>query len=145
MQWLFLTLVALHIATVPTAGMKNQHEYLVCTPQTEFNPGVCDCTASRWRKCFIKLTITKNKFDNPALIDESQLFSVNGGRIGPTIIAKYNQLIIADVYNEINDTENPGNSNISIHWHGMHQFNTAWMDGVGMITEWPTKPRDAFR
>ena len=120
MQWLFLTLVALHVATFLTAGMKNQHiDYLLCTPQTEFNPGVCDCTTTVAGKCFIKLTITKNKFDNPALIDESQLFSVNGGRIGPTIIAKYNQLIVADVYNEINDTENPENSNVSMHWHGM--------------------------
>ncbi|CAB4022815.1 L-ascorbate oxidase-like, partial [Paramuricea clavata] len=72
------------------------------------------------------------------------LFSVNGGRIGPTIIAKYNQLIVADVYNLINDKENPDNSNVSMHWHGMHQFNTPWMDGVGMITQLPTKPRDAF-
>ena len=27
----------------------------------------------------------------------------------------------------------------------MKQFNAAWMNGVGMITEWPTEPRDAFR
>ena len=52
-----------------TAGMKNQHiDYLLCTPQTEFNPGVCDCTPIFGGKCFIKLTITKNKFDNPLLL-----------------------------------------------------------------------------
>jgi hypothetical protein len=142
MQWLFLALVTVHVVTLnyaQRACVKNEenehHDYLKCTSQTEFNPGVCNCSGTL--KCFIKLIITKIKHDD-GTTDETQLFSVNGGKIGPTIVVNYKQLIIVDVYNEINDTEYPENADISIHWHGMHQWNTAWMDGVG-------KPHDAFR
>lgn len=144
MHWFILSLVALFLVTNAQTAYYNakfNRDYLKCTPETEFNPGVCDCTE---KECFINLTVTKNKFDDGA-IDESQLFSVNGGRIGPTIIVNYNALVVVDVYNEINDMEDPANANLSMHWHGMHQWNTAWMDGVGMITQWPTVPHAAFR
>ena len=145
MHWFVLSLVMVY--QVPNAQTANYNrkilepDYLYCSPEKKFNPGVCDC---RDRECFIKLTVTKNKFDTGA-IDEAKLFSVNGGRIGPTIIVNHNALMVVDVYNEINDTENPENANVSIHWHGIHQWNTAWMDGVGMITQWPTAPGTVFR
>lgn len=121
--------------------------YLTCTNETEFNPGVCDCRGVFFKRCFIKLVVTKNEQDEPGNIDEAHLFSVNGGRIGPTIIVDYNTLVVADVFNEIveSDPNNTENDNVSMHWHGMHQWNTAWMDGVGMITEWPTQPNNTFR
>ena len=143
MHWFIFSLVALHLVTnTETAHNSNLNRpYLECTAETEFNPGVCECTEM---DCFINLTVTKNKFDDGA-IDEAQLFSVNGGRIGPTIIVNHNALVVVDVYNEIVDMEHPANANLSMHWHGMHQWNTAWMDGVGMITQWPTVPNATFR
>ena len=33
----------------------------------------------------------------------------------------------------------------SIHWHGMHQKNTPWMDGVGYISQCPIAAGDSFR
>ena len=82
--------------------------------------------------CYIKLTITRN----PGIEergDKGNVFSVNGGRIGPTIITGNSSILAVDV---INLSDN----NTSIHWHGMHQINTPWMDGVAMITQWPILP-----
>ena len=33
----------------------------------------------------------------------------------------------------------------SIHWHGMHQHNTPWMDGVGYISQCPIQAGASFR
>ena len=134
---------------VPNAQTANYNRqifdrnYLECDQQTDFNPGVCDC--GDMPECFIKLVITKEKEDTEGL-DQPDQFSVNGGRIGPTIIVNHKALMVVDVYNEIDKPyENPGNANVSIHWHGIHQWNTASMDGVGMITQWPTAPKTVFR
>ena len=34
---------------------------------------------------------------------------------------------------------------ISIHWHGQHQINTNFMDGVGLVTQCPIQPGSSFR
>ena len=33
---------------------------------------------------------------------------------------------------------------ISIHWHGMHQKNTPWMDGVGQVSHCQIGPASTF-
>ena len=57
-----------------------------------------------------------------------ELFSllINGRIPGPSLIVNYNQTVVV---NEL-DSEC-----ISIHWHGMNQMNTNWMDGVEHITQ----------
>ena len=42
-------------------------------------------------------------------------------------------------------TNNLYNEETSIHWHGMHQKNTPWMDGVGYITQCPIGSGAIFR
>ena len=32
----------------------------------------------------------------------------------------------------------------AIHWHGIHQRGTPWMDGVGYITQCPIGPGQTF-
>ena len=32
-----------------------------------------------------------------------------------------------------------------MHWHGMFQYDTPWMDGVPFITQCPISPGDSFR
>ena len=65
--------------------------------------------------------------------------SVNGRIPGPTLIVHENQTVVADVNNHL-ETEG-----ISIHWHGMHQHNTPWMDGIGLISQCPIGPHASFR
>ena len=35
-------------------------------------------------------------------------------------------------------------SGISIHWHGMHQIGTPWMDGVGQVTQCQIGPSSSY-
>lgn len=65
--------------------------------------------------------------------------AINGRIPGPTLVVHENQTIVADVHNLLH------NEGISIHWHGMHQRNTPWMDGVGFISQCPISPGSSFR
>ncbi|XP_017770699.1 PREDICTED: laccase-like [Nicrophorus vespilloides] len=58
---------------------------------------------------------------------------------GPMIEVCHGDSIVVDFYNEINDDAT------SVHWHGMHQRNTNWMDGVGGVTQCPVTPNALFR
>ena len=52
---------------------------------------------------------------------------VNGQIPGPTLIVHENQIVTIVVQNNLTI------EGISIHWHGMHQVGTPWMDGVGQV------------
>lgn len=47
--------------------------------------------------------------------------------------------IIVDVTNHMAGSE------LSIHWHGVHQSKTPWMDGVPMVTQCPIFSGNIFR
>ena len=102
-----------------------------CEDATGYHPAVCNCT-TKAGTCYVKLTITRNcEIENRGQSEDKNVYSINGGAIGPTIILTYDQILAVDVINEIPDKDT------SIHWHGMHQKNMSWMDGVGMVTQWP--------
>ena len=61
--------------------------------------------------------------------DNNYKYSINLGRIGPTIIIAHEAILAVDVINNID-------KGTSIHFHGMHQKNMHWMDGVGNITQY---------
>ena len=63
---------------------------------------------------------------------------VNGQIPGPTIIVHDKQMVTIHVHN------NMSSEGISIHWHGMHQTGTPWMDGVGQITQCQIGPSSSF-
>ena len=50
---------------------------------------------------------------------------------GPTLLVNESATVVVDVVNLLTTEET------SIHWHGMHQRRTPWMDGVGYITQCP--------
>ena len=54
---------------------------------------------------------------------------VNGQIPGPTIIVHEEQTIVLHVHNNLTT------DGVSIHWHGLHQVGTPWMDGVGQLTQ----------
>ena len=65
--------------------------------------------------------------------------AVNKRIPGPTLIVNENATVVVDVTNYLHNEET------SIHWHGMHQKNTPWMDGVGFITQCPIESGASFR
>ena len=67
------------------------------------------------------------------------ILTINSRFPGPTLIVPNNSIVVVDVSNTL-DSES-----ISIHWHGMHQMNTPWMDGVEHITQCGIAPASSFR
>ena len=87
----------------------------------------CDGT----NQCTDAITVDGNNF--------RAVITVNGRFPAPTLIVPYNAVVVVDVNNEL-DSEST-----SIHWHGMHQMNTPWMDGVEHITQCGIPPASSFR
>jgi FtsP/CotA-like multicopper oxidase with cupredoxin domain len=48
-------------------------------------------------------------------------------------------LIVVDVVNQLSS------DTTSIHWHGVHQIGTPYMDGVPFVTQCPISPMTTFR
>jgi len=55
------------------------------------------------------------------------------------LFMKTKPCIVVDVQNRL------ATEGISIHWHGIHQRNTPWMDGVGLVSHCPIGPGASFR
>ncbi|KAL3613414.1 hypothetical protein CASFOL_042677 [Castilleja foliolosa] len=64
--------------------------------------------------------------------------TINGQTPGPTIIAKQGDTIVVELKNSLL-TEN-----VAIHWHGIRQIGTPWMDGTEGVTQCPILPGDTF-
>lgn len=67
------------------------------------------------------------------------IMTVNQKLPGPDINCCRNDRIIVDVKNHM-----PGQG-IAIHWHGMPQRNSPWMDGVPAVTQCPINHGNRFR
>jgi FtsP/CotA-like multicopper oxidase with cupredoxin domain len=58
---------------------------------------------------------------------------------GPQIHVCKNDVIVVDVTNAMAGTA------ATIHWHGLHQRETPWMDGVPYVTQCPIQFGTTFR
>ena len=79
---------------------------------------------------------------DPSTVDSKtyrSFIAVSGSIPGPTLIVYEDQIVVVEVQNNLTT------QGISVHWHGMHQRNTPWMDGVGMISQCPIQPGTTFR
>ena len=106
----------------------------VITPVNENLTGVtCDILDERFSEnnCSIPMTIDS--------VGNGKFLAVNGLIPGPTLIVNLNQTLVVDVRNMLFNKE------ISIHWHGLSQNNTPWMDGVDHITQCPIPTYASFR
>ncbi|RKF54724.1 Laccase-1 [Golovinomyces cichoracearum] len=69
---------------------------------------------------------------------ERLVLAVNGGVPGPTIIANWGDTVVIHVTNKLAD------NGTSLHFHGIRQLNTNYMDGPTSITQCPIAPGDTF-
>lgn len=65
--------------------------------------------------------------------------SINRQIPGPSIHVCKDDLIVVDVANEM------GGTSAAIHWHGFHQRETPFMDGVPFVTQCPIDYSTTFR
>ena len=63
---------------------------------------------------------------------------INGHLPGPTLVVYQNQTIVVEVVNMLLTEVT------TIHWHGLAQFNTPWMDGAGTVSQCPIEPGTSF-
>ncbi|KAH8925866.1 multicopper oxidase [Atractiella rhizophila] len=63
------------------------------------------------------------------------LITINGLTPGPLIEANVGDTIIVNITNTLS-------SSTSVHWHGMYQNSTPWMDGVPGMTQCPIAAAD---
>lgn len=91
-----------------------------------------DCRWGNHTDCFHPQCITADGMERPVV-------SLNRKIPGPGITVCRNDIIVIDLKNHMEG------SAASIHWHGMHQMQTPWMDGVPMVTQCPIPPGDSFR
>lgn len=97
--------------------------------------------------CLLEEASSEEDFTNngctvPATVDGDTFrafIGVNGLSPGPTLIAHENQIISVNVSNQL-QTEVT-----SMHWHGIHQKQTPWMDGGGLVSQAPIQPGSTFR
>ncbi|XP_074657371.1 uncharacterized protein LOC141910578 [Tubulanus polymorphus] len=64
--------------------------------------------------------------------------TANGSLPAPPIEAYEDQEMVIKVVNRLR-TEN-----VAIHWHGIHQIDTPWMDGTAFVTQCPILPGQEF-
>nr|XP_040232544.2 uncharacterized protein LOC120955589 [Anopheles coluzzii] len=91
-----------------------------------------DCRWGNRSHCFHPQCITADGMERGVL-------ALNRRIPGPTIHVCRHDLIVVDVVNHMEGLES------TIHWHGAHQYDTPWMDGVPMITQCPIPNGAAFR
>ena len=107
----------------------------VTSEELDFND-VCDASSAVFDESFTNIGCSV-----PMTVDGityRRFIGVNGSIPGPTLIVTVNQTVKVRVYNDLTS------EGITVHWHGMHQKGTPWMDGVGYISQYPIGAGEYF-
>uniref|UniRef100_A0A182NBB3 Uncharacterized protein n=1 Tax=Anopheles dirus TaxID=7168 RepID=A0A182NBB3_9DIPT len=91
-----------------------------------------DCRWGNRSHCFHPQCVTADGMERGVL-------AINRRIPGPAIHVCQNDLVVVDLENHMEGLES------TIHWHGAHQYETPWMDGVPMITQCPIPHGTTFR
>lgn len=70
----------------------------------------------------------------------SSILLVNGAFPGPTLEANWGDTFVVTVNNKITGPE----AGTALHWHGLTQKDTKFMDGVPSVTQCPIAPGKSF-
>eukprot|EP00479_Gromia_sphaerica_P007909 TRINITY_DN2823_c0_g1_i2.p1 TRINITY_DN2823_c0_g1~~TRINITY_DN2823_c0_g1_i2.p1 ORF type:complete len:151 (+),score=22.53 TRINITY_DN2823_c0_g1_i2:334-786(+) len=91
--------------------------------------GVQDIPESEWKKHYML----------PMDGESKRILAINGHFPGPVIEVMQGSEMVVNVTNEVQGTT------MSIHWHGMHQRGSQWMDGVSGATQCPISQPQTFQ
>nr|XP_022325863.1 laccase-like [Crassostrea virginica] len=89
---------------------------------------------------YIPIDIAKDA-DKVIFADGSykMLFGINGHYPGPSVVVYEGQQVVMNIKNNLLM------EGLTIHWHGMVQWHTPWMDGVGTVSHCPINPGETFQ
>ena len=122
------------INTVATGG-----QLWIINPDGKFEPHTLNQSSGG---CNASVPINSKECTEPFAVDGYTLrhfLAINGRIPGPTLIVNYNQIVSVNVYNNLLQEV------VSIHWHGLDQRNTNFMDGVEHVTQCGATPQSSFR
>ena len=91
--------------------------------------------------CGAEIGIDDERCTEPFAVDGNtyrSFIAVNGRIPGPTLIVEKYTYVVVHVLNKL------ASESTTIHWHGMHQGNSSWMDGVEHITQCGIAPGTNF-
>ncbi|XP_066285307.1 uncharacterized protein [Branchiostoma lanceolatum] len=90
--------------------------------------------------CNKSVPMTREEVNNVVAADGSytRVVLVNRTLPGPSIVVWKNAQVAVHVTNSLLQ------EGITIHWHGLTQHNTSWMDGVGGVSQCPINPGESF-
>ncbi|RZF49073.1 hypothetical protein LSTR_LSTR008359 [Laodelphax striatellus] len=138
--------------------MRESRELLKRSGTTPVHPCVRECIKGQTLTCKYKFLVEDstsmdlacancpfNQTDcnlpgcTPAGGIQRPIITVNRMTPGPEIQVCEGDTIVVDVVNILKS------EGITIHWHGLHQVNTPFMDGTPYITQCPILPFNSFR
>nr|XP_011452039.2 laccase-3 [Crassostrea gigas] len=67
------------------------------------------------------------------------IYGINGHYPGPSVVVYEGQQVVVNLKNNLLM------EGLTIHWHGMVQWHTPWMDGVGTVSHCPINPGETFQ
>ncbi|XP_070544866.1 uncharacterized protein [Ptychodera flava] len=70
--------------------------------------------------------------------EQRRVITINGQIPGPSIRVKYGSIVRVTMHNAMMSEAT------TIHWHGIYQMRTPWMDGVPYISQCPVPPGGKF-
>ncbi|OWF54327.1 Laccase-2 [Mizuhopecten yessoensis] len=84
--------------------------------------------------------LTEAEMKNTIMADGSYkvVYAINGQVPGPSVVVYEDQQVVVKIQNNLMY------EGITIHWHGMVQWLTPWMDGVGTVSHCPINPGESF-
>ncbi|XP_063531559.1 uncharacterized protein LOC134742378 [Cydia strobilella] len=86
------------------------------------------------RKCYYQFKI------EPTILEDGRpALTVNGMTPGPPIHVCANDIVVVEVKNKVVGQD------MAIHWHGVEQKGTPYMDGVPMVTQCPISYGSSFK
>ncbi|KAK3907665.1 Multicopper oxidase PfmaD [Frankliniella fusca] len=90
------------------------------------------CADGEFGDCFLEACVQVDGV-------ERTVYSINRMLPGPAIHVCVGDTVIVDLHVLL-----PGHAD-TLHWHGLHQRDTPYMDGVSMVTQCPVLSGDIFR
>ncbi|XP_062605180.1 uncharacterized protein LOC134266971 [Saccostrea cucullata] len=92
--------------------------------------------------CNTLIPVDVNKDAHRAIFADGNykmIYSINKQYPGPSVVVYEGQQVVVNIKNNLLM------EGLTIHWHGMVQWHTPWMDGVGTVSHCPINPGETFQ
>ncbi|XP_013194946.2 uncharacterized protein LOC106138359 [Amyelois transitella] len=133
----------LMITSISNNGKASLESFAPANAHVLFEDTTKSSDASCYRPCKFNVKPRRCHYSfivEPTVLENGRTsISINGMTPGPPINVCVNDVVVVEVKNKI------PNEDISIHWHGIEQKGTPYMDGVPMVTQCPISYETTYK